>query len=201
MKPDNGFYKVCYNFARAITAIFYRIKVSGKENIPEGAAMVCANHSSFIDPFLIAFAFGVKYHVHIITKAELFMIPIISSILRKLRMISVNRGVLDVTTIKSTLNYLKYGDKVVIFPEGTRVSKDDTVTAKVGAVKIAERAGVPLVPIFIPRKKPLFGKIQVIIGEPYYLSKQPQKRAPDDYARLSDILMGKIKALPLIVGR
>ena len=195
MKTGNGFYKGCYRLARAMTAVFYRLRVSGRENIPEGAALVCANHSSLLDPFLIAFAFGVEHHMHIIAKAELFRIPVVSGILRRLGMISVNRGILDIATIKDTLNYLKNGEKVVIFPEGTRATEDGAVSAKGGAVKIAERAGVPLVPLHIPRKKPLFGKIQVNIGEPYYIDRQPQKRVPDDYIRLSGILMERIKLL------
>ena len=195
MKSYDRFYRVCYYLVRAVFGIFYPMRVIGKENIPPGAAMICANHSSMADPFLIALIFGKDGHVHIIAKIEVFRIPVVSQILRKLRMISVDRGALDGTAAKSTLGYLKNSEKVLIFPEGTRVSEDDAASAKSGAVKLAERAGVPLVPLFLPRKKPLFRKVPLVIGEPYYIEKQAPKRSAGDYARLSDVLMENIKSL------
>ena len=195
MKPSYKFYKGIYRLVRAYISVFYRFTVIGLENIPEGAAVVCANHSANIDPFLVAIAFGIHNHMHVIAKIELFRIPVVSQILQKLGMISVNRGVLDANSVKSTFSYLKSGEKVVIFPEGTRVSEDDAVEAKAGAVKIADRTGAPLVPMFLPRKKPLFKRLPVVIGEPYYIEKQKQKRSIKDYSRLSDELMDKIKSL------
>ena len=195
MKTSGRFYRICFCLARTAIGIFYRLRVSGEENIPEGAAIVCANHSSMVDPFLIAFAFGIDCNVHVIAKAELFRIPVISQILRKLKMIRVDRGILDATTVKSALSYLKCGEVVVIFPEGTRISSDDAITAKAGAVKIAERTGNPIVPLYLPRKKPLFRKVRLIVGEPYYIEKQQPKRTTDDYTGLSDLLMERIKLL------
>jgi len=148
-----------------------------------------------IDPFLIAFAFGINCQMHIIAKKELFKIPLLAQLIRKLGMICVDRGILDAKATKTTLSYLKKDEKVLIFPEGTRVSEDDSVAAKNGAIKIAEHVGVPLVPVFLPRKKPLFRRIPLIIGAPYIVEKPLVKRTQDDYAVLSDLLMGRIKSL------
>jgi len=195
MKPSYKFYRCCYRLARAAIGIFYRFRFIGKENIPEGATLVCANHSSMVDPFLIVFAFGIGCQMHIIAKDELFRIPIISPILRKLGMISVNRGVLDANSVKATFAYLKGDEKVVVFPEGTRVSEDENVSAKAGAVKISERTGAPILPIYIPRKKPLFSRVTVTIGQPYHIEKQPRKRSANDYTLLSEDLMNRINSL------
>lgn len=195
MKPSYKFYKGCYRLARALIGIFYRIKVYGQEHIPEGAAVVCANHSSVIDPFFIVFAFGIKHHMHILAKAELFRIPVISTILTKLGMIRVERKGLDGATIKNALGYLKKREKVTIFPEGTRVREDGAVAPKSGAVRIAGHAKVPLIPVFIPRKKPLFSTIKVVIGEPFISEEQGKKHDQDEYARITTVLMDKIKAL------
>ena len=195
MKPSYKFYKGCYRIARATVGLFYRLRVTGKENIPEGAAMVCANHSSLADPFLMAFAFGIRYHMHFIAKVELFKIPVVSQLLKNMGMISVNRGMLDVATVKSTFGYLKKNDKIAIFPEGTRAAEDGEVSAKNGAVKLADHAGVPLVPVFIPRKKHFFSCVSLVIGEPYYIPKQAAKRSTEEYARFAEDLMGRISAL------
>jgi len=196
MKSGYGFYKFCYCVARAALSIFYRIKITGKENIPSGAAMVCANHSSLMDPVLLAFAFGLGTHLRIIAKAELYRVPVLSAIIRRLGTIKVDRGGLDIQTIKDTLSCLNKGEKVAIFPEGTRKQEEIAGAAKNGAVKLSERAKVPLVPCYIPRKKPLFRKIHLIIGEPYYIANQKEKRSADDYANLADALMDRIAALP-----
>jgi 1-acyl-sn-glycerol-3-phosphate acyltransferase len=195
VKPNYKFYRACYRLANPFVRFFRPFEVLGSENISAGAAMVCANHSAMIDPFMIALALGIGSHVHVMAKIELFKIPVISQILSKLGMIRVNRDVLDGASIKSTLGYLKMGDKVVVFPEGTRASVYDEGAVKSGAVKIAERAGVPIVPVFIPRRKPFFRKSKLIIGEPYYIEKQREKRTAEDYARISKDLMRRIHAL------
>lgn len=206
MKSGDKFYRGCFRLARAAIGIFYRIRVYGVENIPAGGAMVCANHSSNLDPFLIAFAFGIENHMYIIAKIELFRIPVISQVLRKLGMISVDRGTLDISTIKKTYKLFDKGQKVVIFPEGTRVHEayaaraetqrsDGEVSAKSGAVKLAERKGIPVVPVYIPRKKPVFRRVPVIIDEPYYIRKLERKRTAQEYEQLADDMMARIEEL------
>ena len=195
MKPSYRFYRRCYRIAYAILCIFFWFDVKGRENMPEGAAMICANHSSNTDPVFIALAVGIDYFVHFIAKVELFSKPVLSTVIIKLGAISIDREMLGVATIKNILEYFKLGEKVGIFPEGTRASKADYVAAKSGAVKIAERANVPVVPIYLPRKKLMFRKFPVVIGEPYFIEKQSAKRSPEDYAQLAGVLMSKIEAL------
>ena len=195
MKVTARFYKVCYRIAQIFFGIFLWRDVIGKENIPDGPALVCANHSSFIDPILLAIAFGVNYPLRIIAKAELFKVPLLSIFIKKLGAIKVDRGILDVASTKTTLSYLKNGEKVVIFPEGTRSSEDGVVPAKSGAVKLADHAKVPLLPVYIPRKKPLFRKFPIVIGQPYYIDQSEKKRTPADYSLLTDGMMSVIKAL------
>jgi len=175
----------------------YRLGVRGKENIPPGAAMICANHSSLIDPIIISLAFGIKHFLHYIAKIELFRTPVLSAVVTKLGAISVDREISDIKTIKTTLAYFKRDGKVVIFPEGTRTLLGEKVTAKHGAVRLAERAGVPLVPVFVPREKRLLRAVTIVIGEPYLIEKQAEKRSNEDYVALSEELMDKIEALGL----
>ena len=189
-----GFYRLACPFIRA----FRPFDVAGRENIQDGAALVCSNHSAMIDPFLIALAYGINTHVHVIAKAELFRIPVVSAVLWKMGMIRVDRSINDITAIKASLGYLNKGEKVVIFPEGTRASENDAVSVKSGAIKMAERVGVPIVPVFIPRKKPFFKRSTLVFGEPYLIPKVAEKRTAYDYAKLSEELMQKIQALDKI---
>jgi len=189
------FFRAMFRLAAPVIHLFRPFEVVGKENMIAGAAMVCSNHSAMIDPFQIALAFGIDDNVHVIAKIELFRIPVLSTLLWKIGMICVDRSINDIESIKTSLYYLKKGEKVVIFPEGTRLSEFDAHAAKSGAVKLAERAGVPIIPVFVSRKKPFFRKSKVIIGKPYIIDKQKEKRHPDDYSRLSEELMEKIQAL------
>lgn len=195
MKSSYRFYKGCYSVARALLGVIYGIKVRGKENIPEGAVIVCANHSSILDPIFIAFAFGLKNHIHIMAKAELYKVPVLSAIVQKLGAIKVDRSIQDMNAVKETIGYLNKGEKVAIFPEGTRKPVEKAVAAKSGAVKIAQHSKVPIIPVFIPRKKPLFRKIHMVIGEPYFIESKKVKRSSDYYLDLADDLMSKIEAL------
>ena len=195
MTSGYRFYRFAYVLARAFYSFTYRIKVIGKENIPEGPCIICANHSGLIDPILLIFAFGRNNHLHIMAKIELYKIPVLSSILKKLEMICVDRKVTDVSAIKDSLRYLKNGEKIAIFPEGTRVSEDDTIAAKSGAVRLALKSGTPVIPVYIPRKKRVFGLNTLSIGEPYFIEKSSGKMSGDEYNVLADEIMGRIKAL------
>jgi 1-acyl-sn-glycerol-3-phosphate acyltransferase len=189
------FFRVAFRLASPVIRFFRPFEVIGKENMIKGAAMVCSNHSAMIDPFQIALAFGIDDNVHVIAKIELFKIPVISWFLWKLGMICVDRSINDIESIKTSLTYMKKGKKVVIFPEGTRLSEFDAHAAKNGAVKLAEKACVPVIPVFVSRNKPFFRRSKVVIGQPYSIEKQEGKRHIDDYAKLSEELMKKIQDL------
>ena len=79
----------------------------------------------------------------------------------------------------------------MLFPEGTRVSTDDAVAAKTGAVRLAARHNVPIVPIFISRDKHIFHRFDVCVGESYTLEKI--KRS--EYPQAAEQLMEKIAAM------
>ena len=184
-------YKLVYSIVRPIGCVFFPQKTYGRENIPEGAALICANHSNGIDPLLLAFAVGRKRYLRIMAKAELRSVPLIGWILYKAGIIFVRRGERDIDSFKSSMRALKSGEKLMLFPEGTRVHGDETVAAKSGAVHMAARAGVPIVPVFIPRDKKVFRTSRVIIGEPYFI--KVENRGEID--GLSQDLMDRIWAL------
>ena len=112
-------------------------------SIPEGPAVVCGNHSNLVDPLLAAAAFGKRTFMHFIAKVELSTVPVIGWVLRKCGVCFVNRGESDIGAMRSMMRYLKRGDKIFIFPEGTRAGEDNMVDAKTGAVRLASKLQVP----------------------------------------------------------
>jgi 1-acyl-sn-glycerol-3-phosphate acyltransferase len=188
-------YKRLYRFLRTVLFLFIRIRYTGRENLPEGAAMLCANHSSNLDPIVMSMGMSMKIHPHYMAKVELFKIPLLAQVLRAIGTITVNRQQKDIAAIKTAMKYLKAGEKVGIFPEGTRVRTDDGGDAKRGAVQIADQMSAPVVPIYITRKKRVFGVCRIVIGKPYFVNPERRKLSAGDYQLLADGLMEKIMAL------
>ncbi len=200
MNREYRSYKRLFLFLRAVLFPFYRIKSKGKENIEPGSAVFCANHSSNFDPMFISFSAGIGIHLHYMGKAELFRIPIVASILRSIGSYPVNRGKNDVTAIKRSLTYLKAGEKIVIFPEGTRIRTDEDGDAKRGAVRIADQMSAPIVPVYVPRNKKLFHSYTVVFGAPYLVNPDKKKLSQNDYNAMAEDLMDRIIALKQLAG-
>lgn len=159
-------YKFLVSIVVPVFRLFFRVRISGKENMPEGATVVCANHTSMLDPFFAVMLFDKTDLPVFMGKIELFRIPVIGALLRKIEAIPVDRGSTSMSTLRDSINHLKNGRKVVIFPEGTRVSGEADVSgAKTGAAMIACRAGVTMLPVFISGRKRLFGRVDVIVGK------------------------------------
>lgn len=195
MSKEYRFYRFVY---RLVAWIFYSIlglRVTGRENVPDGAAVVCSPHASLLDPFYLAIGLGIKHHIHFMAKKELFQIKGIGRLVRRLGAFPVDRKNTDVTAIKTAMQYLRSGEKIGIFPEGTRVAQDDAVAAKAGAVRIADRSKVPVLPVYLQRTKRLFGKVKMVIGQPYYVCDGSRRLTGDDYRIKAGELMEQIKRL------
>ncbi len=159
-------YKILFNILRPIMFFLYRLKITGRENIPRDAVVVCANHTSNLDAILVCLAFGKGKPLCFMAKQELFSVPVVGALLRSMNAIPVNRGATEISTLRNAISTLKAGDKVMIFPEGTRASGDEGVeSAKTGAAMIACRAKVDMLPVYVSTKKRLFKRTNVIIGE------------------------------------
>ena len=65
-------YKKWFPRIRPIARILYPHTAYGLENIPDAPCLVCANHSSFVDPVLVALSFGEERPIHFMAKIELF---------------------------------------------------------------------------------------------------------------------------------
>ena len=184
-------FRLVYSFVVPLTRLFFPVRGVGRENLPDGPAVVCANHSHLVDPILAAAACGGRMFMHFIAKHELRSGPVVGWVLEKCGVCFVNRGESDINAMRSMMRCLRHGEKIFIFPEGTRTEEDNMVDAKTGAVRLASKLNVPIVPVYIPRHKKLFKRIKVIIGRPYSV----HGRTHEEYAELSDGIMEHIYEL------
>ena len=188
---EKRWYNLIYAIVVPIVRLLYPLSFKGRENIPDGPAVVCGNHSNLVDPILVAASFGKKTFMHFIAKQELSGVPVVGWALAKAGVCFVNRGQSDIGAMRSMMKLLKRGDKIFIFPEGTRVGEDNMVDAKTGAVRLASKLRVPIVPVYIPRRKKLFSRVHLIIGEPYYV----EGHNHNEYEQLADDIMERIYEL------
>lgn len=185
------FFKVIYCLLMPVFRLVYRVKISGRENIPKDACVVCANHTNLTDPIFLAIALGLSQNWIFMAKAELFKIPVLNVLLKWLGAIPVNRGSTDISTLRNAIDGLSQGKKVMIFPEGTRVQGEADVSgAKTGAAMIASRAKAPMLPVYISGGKHLFGKVNIIIGKA--ISTDTEEKGSAKYRVLVDKVFGEI---------
>jgi len=166
-----------------IFKLFFRLKVTGQENIPQdGSFIIVANHSSLLDPVILGIS--IKPKIIFVAAAYLFKIGWLSYLLRKANSIPVQREN-DIKAIKQSLIILQQGGVLGIFPEGGVDRQKNNFPVRAGAAYLATKAGVPIVPIRIkgadkalPRGAKFIrslNKIEVEIKKPIFCSRQTHK--------------------------
>lgn len=139
---------------RVVESVGGRVNISGLEHVADrqGPVVYIGNHMSLLETMIlpgIALAF---HRINFVIKEELRHYPFFGPIFRSLGLIAVSRKN-PREDFKVVLNeghkFISDGGSVIIFPQATRnVVFDQTVFNTLG-VKLASRAGVPVVPVAI----------------------------------------------------
>ena len=151
--------------------IVYRVKIIGKENIPQdGSLLFCGNHRTYLDPPLITVTAGRK--MSFMAKEELRENVGMRFLMYAFDAITLKRDSKDISAMKSAMKILKNGGCIGIFPEGTRngMEKNDG-QLKNGASYMALKTGAKIIPIGIQGEAKPFTKNAIIYGEPIDCSK------------------------------
>lgn len=192
------FYKLSILFCRFVLIFKGRIKTVGQENVPKsGGCILALNHRTNYDVMIAGIT--CKRPLRYMAKAELFKNRLFARLITKCGAFPVHRGRGDIGAIKSALEKLDNDEMVLMFPEGKRVlslEDEKNTRAKPGAVMIAIKAQVPILPAYISGKFGFLRKITVSYGEPiYYKEYEGEKLSVDMLQSLSDDMMKKIRAL------
>jgi 1-acyl-sn-glycerol-3-phosphate acyltransferase len=133
---------------RILYALLGGFRCEGREYVPRrGGLLVTPNHISDADPTAIALA--LPRPCYYMAKEELFQKPILGPLIRLLRAFPVKRYTADRAALRQTEQLLEEGEAVVLFPEG-KVSEDGQLQPLLpGALLVAQRANVPLLPAVI----------------------------------------------------
>lgn len=160
--------------SRSVCRFFGRWKVLGRENIPaKGGVLLCPNHTSYIDP--PAAASGCPRRVRFMAKSELFKIPVLGFLIRKVGQFPVKRGTPDRGALKMAVDFLQNGEIVGIFPEGQRSYEGKLLPPEAGVGLIALRAKAPVIPVALINTNKLlpphsfffkFSRVKIVYGKP-----------------------------------
>ena len=184
-----GFLKGLLNF---FLQIIHPYKLIGKKKVQDGACVLVGNHYRLWD--IVHMACTTKEHVHFITKQELYKNNLLAYLCNKVEAIPVSRDGQDAKAIMTALRYLKKGEKISMFPEGTRNRTDaELLPLKGGAALFAIKAKVPVYPVMSIGKTKYFRLTPIIVGDPIDLSAFYEKKmTAEDYEAAEQIIREKM---------
>jgi 1-acyl-sn-glycerol-3-phosphate acyltransferase len=187
-------YDVASGAIRLMMRTVWRASATGVENVPlEGPVILACNHVSYLDP--PGMGCFVPRRISYMAKKELFDIPVLGAAIRAVGTYPVDRHGSARSAIKRSLEVLKAGGVVGIFPEGTR-NRSGEVEPQVGAALLASLSKAPVVPARITGsdRAMKFPKIKVAFGPPMWLPAD-RKATHDDLAKFTADIMSAIRAL------
>ncbi len=159
---SRGFVK---GFLGGLYRIIYRPKMNGLENLPKDEGyIICANHMNYLDAAGLILCN--KFPIRFIAKADLYRFGILSYLGHLFDIIPVKRDKSDINSIKLCLKALKNKEILGIFPEGTRKGLEKNAKVKNGAVFLADKAKVKIIPVGISGSFKPFTKVTFNYGKP-----------------------------------
>lgn len=154
----------------------HRYRAWGVQRIPEtGPLLIVSNHQSFYDPIIVGLA-GHKRQFRALARATLFHNRFFAALIRLLNAIPVEQGAGDTRAMRTSMQVVKDGHALLIFPEGARTLSGRTEKFETGTWLLIKRTGARVLPVAIegaydvwPRTRKVprpFGRIGFMIGEP-----------------------------------
>ena len=174
-------------------SIFYPCKMFGHKTVGQGAYIYVGNHYSMWDIFYPART--TKEGVHYVAKESITSAPVLRRWALKIGAITAMRDGSDIRALTDAMKCLKNGEKVVLFPEGTRnkVSEDEFLPFHGGSALMSIKTKTPIIPFVICNKPKVFKKVHVVFGEPFELSEYyDRKLSREDYEEAERIIVNKM---------
>ena len=193
-------YQVVRGLLAGFCYAFWRVRVVGRENVPpDGPFILAPVHRSNVDTPLAGCT--TRRRMRFVGKESMWKYRWSAWFFDAMGGFAVHRSGADREALRLCEAALRYGDPVVIFPEGTRKTGPVVQDLFDGAAFLATRTGAPIVPVGIgasARAMPLGarylrpGKVTVIIGEP--LCPPPREEGSRSVRRQVHELTGRLQA-------
>jgi long-chain acyl-CoA synthetase len=141
-----GVLKIWYLLAR----LLLRFQVTGLENLPErGAYLLCPNHETYIDAFLLASALPYQafHNLFYVGASEYFATPWRRKVARWMHLAPVDPDANLIRALQAGAFGLRHGKILVLFPEGERSIDGEIKRFKKGAAILSSHLQVPIIPV------------------------------------------------------
>ena len=203
-----------YKIFNLFFLVFTRLEVKGMENLAaaEPSFLVCPNHQSFLDPFVLCsnYQYGLFKRVFHVGASEFFANAVMRFLARLLNVVPVDPDTQLMRAMKAGAIGLKHGRVLNIYPEGERAFDGELHAFKKGAAILATELDLPIVPVAMDglykvwpraswRIRP--AKVKIMIGEPFFARDVIAAPQPDaistghddaEYAAVTDHLKNVI---------
>ena len=128
---------------------FWRIRIEGRDNYDRDKTyVIISNHQSILDILILN---CLRYRFRWISKIENTKLPVLGWYLRMAKYITIDRGNPDSKAVmmQKSLDSLRQGISIMIFPEGTRSLNNEMGSFKLGAFQLAIMADKPVLPVIV----------------------------------------------------
>lgn len=197
-------YYVVRAVVSTITQLYTRMSITGRERLPRTGGYVLAPvHRSYIDTPISSCL--TRRRLRFMGKDTLWKHRWSGWLLSTLGGFPVTRGTADREALKRCIAVLEGGEPLVLYPEGERKSGPVVQPMFDGAVYVALKAGVPIVPVGISGSERVMPKgarfiyprkVRVIVGEPLTLPALPSGRVPRSQIQaMSELLHDRLQTL------
>ena len=185
METSDFIYKIIYKASSGPFGSLYNLKTYGKENLPNGRAVLVANHTSYLDPFFMIAGIDSKKPMHFCTldfykhsksRVGKIQASMANFLLSLTGQIVFDGGSMNRASFKKVKQVLEDERYLGVFAEGKRSYDGKLDEFKDGAAYLALKTQSPLVPIYLkgayeiwkredyfPR---LYGQVEMRIGKP-----------------------------------
>ncbi len=179
-----------YRFSRGLVRLYFgalcRVRLENC-NLPNSAFVISMNHRSALDMFL--YLAILPRRIKFLTKKELLDYPVLGPILARW-CVPVARGRYDRRALQLCEQALREGYVLSVFPEGTRHA--GLSVGRGGAVLLASRTGMPIVPGAIMGRYGPFQELTIRFGQALYFPPDLNKQQRQEG---TDLLMSTIRNL------
>jgi len=199
-------YLIIRSLAVVLFKLLFGLQAFGRENVPlKGGVILAGNHVSYLDPPVVAAAS--PRIVYFLAKENLFRGPFFGPFIRSLHAFPVKARAADLKAMRWSVESLKKGKTIIVFPEGGRSFPDQPEKPLAGVGFLAVRANVPIVPTFLegtyqamPQDSKCvhpFTRIKVYFGTPIYPQDVNAASDKERYEALANKTMEAITALKM----
>lgn len=143
------------------------VVVHGEENLPdEGPVVYVPNHQGYADIIACCAVLSKKIQFGYIAKDDLEKVPLYGNWIKRIRSVLIKRNDprASLRAIEEGIDLINKGFSMLIFPEGTRSKGPEMADFKRGALKLATKPGVPVVPVSLHGTYRMFEETGVIKG-------------------------------------